>query len=202
MSSAIQIAEQYLLPFEDLPACREIKHAFRDEPVGGAWFERFVIEYVALGENGMAAVQAADAHTGRAPRTPNGAKVWACRVLKKTGVQEAIQAKRAKAALEAGITLREFYSRLRLMHAQASGLVPVHKSYMAVIEGMHVQHDADVYDPSMPGVGKALEMMGKTLGVFQDNLTIKSDPIAELLKEIDGAGTTIKTIHQGGAADG
>jgi hypothetical protein len=165
--------------------------------VGGLWFERFVIEYVELDGNAMAAVQAADAHTGRAPRTPNGAKVWGCRVLKKAGVLEAINAKKAKAALEAGITLREFYARLRLMHAQASGLVPVHKSYVSVIEGMHVQHDADVYDPSLPGVGKALEMMGKTLGVFQDNLTIKSDPIAELLKEIDGAGTTIKTIEQG-----
>jgi hypothetical protein len=193
-SKAIQMAEQYLLPFEDLPACAQIGETFEKEPLGGVWYERFVIEYVELDGNGAAAVQAADEHIGRKGRTENGAKVWACRVLKKPGVQEGIRAKKAKAALEAGLTLKDFYERVHLMHGQASGLIPVRKTYMSVIEGVHVQHDADVYDPSLPGVGKALEMWGKSLGVFQDNLTIKTDPIAELLKEIDGAGTTIKTI--------
>ncbi len=184
--SAIEQAEQYLLPFEDTPeseVLREEKSKARD---GGVWFEQFVLAYIRLDGNGTQAVHAADEAVGRKRRSDTAAGKCATKYVKQPEIKQAIQVKREKAARAAGIELREFHAGVRLLHRQASGLIPVRKTLVAAYKGDIETEDADVYDTNLAAAGKALEMMGKSLGVFTDNLHVSGGlSHEEALDELD-----------------
>jgi hypothetical protein len=42
---------------------------------------------------------------------------------------------------------------------------------------------------------KALNMLARHMGMFKDNLNIAVDPIKEMLRTIDGQGSTVRLIN-------
>lgn len=169
MSSAQEQARQYLLPFTDSPEFEAVNLEQGDRQYeDGKWFQGFVLAYIRLDGNGTQAVHEADAALGRKQRPDGAAAKCASKYVKRPAVASALQESRAKAAREAGIELTEFHAGLRLLHGQASGQIPVRKTLVMAHKGEILTEDADVYEPNMAASGKALEMMGKSLGVFID----------------------------------
>jgi len=70
-----------------------------------------------------------------------------------------------------------------MLQRMAAGVVPMRKSIVSQGEKGVETMEVEVYNPSLSALGKATEIMGKTLGVFKENLTIEDDSILQMTPE-------------------
>ncbi len=161
---------QLVLPIEEIERTFDL-----DE-----YRQAFVREYVTNGNDGAAAVRAAREAAGKPRMKSAGAEaVAAHRLLRQEEVARAIAVRRKAAALKAQLSEEEFFIGLRSLLHQSLGEARVRKTALVTTvekapgDGEEelrekVAMDLEVYDPNPAAAGKALEMMGRALGVFKD----------------------------------
>jgi hypothetical protein len=148
------------------------------------WHQEFV-SAAARGETGAAAVRAADAACGRAPRTAEGARwrAWALtngKAKHSNDVALAIENQRTRAGVRLGFSLEEFYADTRALGLVGAGMERIRKTFARRDEdGTLVLEDAWVYEPSLTALAKAAELKGRHLGAFDDRLAVSGAPTQE-----------------------
>ena len=182
-SSSSPQAVQYLLAFEEWEETEELLSENKNSRQGGLWFESFLTAYITQDGNGAGAVHAADAEMGKARRSETAARKCASKFMKRPAVKFALAARRKQAALEAALTAGEYLRSVRMLQRMAAGVVPMRKSIVSQGEKGVETMEVEVYNPSLSALGKATEIMGKTLGVFKENLTIEDDSILQMTPE-------------------
>ncbi|NNL47627.1 MAG: hypothetical protein HKO76_04610 [Acidimicrobiia bacterium] len=139
------------------------------------WYQEFV-SCLVQGMNGTQAVHSADAKTGRKKkRTDSAAGKWACNILnhktpKSNEVACALKHRKERAALEAGITEAEVHKGMRLLYMVGMGEATVRKTLvMKDKEGNQDAIETEVREPNLAAAGKAVEMMAKSIGLFNED---------------------------------
>lgn len=141
------------------------------------WHQHFVSAYV-RGVSGPAAVREADAICGVPTRTAKGAQNRASRLLggkatHSNAVLLAVENRRMRAAKIAAFTEVEFFSGVRLLKEIGMGAAKVRRTLVRSNEdGSTRLEDVEVYEPSTQAIAKALDMIGRNLGMLEDRVRV------------------------------
>lgn len=141
------------------------------------WHQHFVSAYV-RGLSGPAAVREADALCGAPMRSGKGAQNRASRLLggkatHSNAVLLAVENRRMRAAKIAAFTEAEFFSGVRLLKEIGMGTAKVRRTLVRANEdGSTRLEDVEVYEPSTQAIAKALDMIGRNLGMLEDRLRV------------------------------
>jgi hypothetical protein len=185
-------AGQMVLPLPELvrDLCAMEEQQAIQRFTSSQWNLAFVTALIETDGNGLQAVHKANEVMG-APRTTDGAaKQRAHKILHKQknsqSVRRYVAMCREKAAAEAGVTQKEFYAGTRALMKQGLGEAKVRKSVVTRDDNGAVAIDEiEVYDPNPAAAGKALEMMGKALKIFGENLNVTAMTHEDALNELE-----------------
>lgn len=111
------------------------------------------------------------------------AEVEASRILRKPEVREYLAERAAQSAEQANITEEQVLRDLQHMAAMALGKVPT--PHTVVVEGEAVA--LQIRKVNFQGAGKALELLGKRLGLWTDNHRVQHGSLEDLLQAIQGS---------------
>lgn len=169
---------QYVLPSEEF----ERSFALNEER------QAFVAAYLVNGNNGRQAVHAARESLGARATSNNYAGKRASQLLDEEEVARAIEETRRFAAMTAALDVTEFNAGLRVLLRQSQGEEAMRETITAISkDGELLKHDVMAYRPSVSGQGKALELLGKAMGLLKDKSEIKHTGSVSLIERLEHA---------------
>jgi phage terminase small subunit len=138
------------------------------------------------------------------------AEVEASKFLRKPEIDNYLTICSERTAAQVDVTQEEVLRELQRtaffniqdLYGQDGNLIPIHQLPYDVAAAIGVwdvranktRGTSRIFIRSLDKL-KALNMLARHLGMFKDNLNLAVDPIAELLRTIDGQGSTVRTIN-------
>jgi hypothetical protein len=188
VNSGAASAGQLLLPLDDL--CPEFfvvedKKKYRSRREDAAFRMTFLKEYLKAGEAygavALAYERACQAHGRDLYEDRSRSSKAGNKILSTPESERMLDHLRARMRAEVEADVAEYYRSLRTMQQVAYGLVPVRESFIDPDTGEVMVRQ--VLMPNAANQAKAVELMGKAIGIFSErvNLGLSHDDALEML---------------------